>query len=144
MFLTVTLNAALDVTYEVRRLAPGAMHRVGAPSERAGGKGINVARVLRALGETVCVTGFAGGLAGRAFRADLSSAAIPAELVTVVGETRRTVTVVETVTGEATLLNEPGPQPTNLWPTNRQPTNPRPAGPSTRGRSATPLSQRTP
>jgi tagatose 6-phosphate kinase len=112
MFLTVTLNTALDVTYEVGRLAPGAMHRVGSPSERAGGKGINVARVLHALGESVCVAGFAGGPAGEAVRADLSAAAIPAELVPVAGETRRTVTVVETSTGEATLLNEPGPDVT--------------------------------
>jgi fructose-1-phosphate kinase PfkB-like protein len=36
MFLTVTLSTALDVTYEVERIAPGAMHRVGSPSERAG------------------------------------------------------------------------------------------------------------
>ena len=64
MILTVTLNAALDVTYEVRRLTPGAVHRVGAPAARAGGKGVNVARVLHALGETVHVTGFAGRLSG--------------------------------------------------------------------------------
>ncbi|MGI8330284.1 1-phosphofructokinase family hexose kinase [Actinomadura scrupuli] len=112
MFLTVTLNAALDVTYEVRRLAPGAVHRVAAPAARAGGKGINVARVLHALGEPVRVTGFAGGPAGEALRADLAAAAVPADLVPMAGETRRTVTVVETGTGEATLLNEPGPHVT--------------------------------
>jgi tagatose 6-phosphate kinase len=96
MFLTVTLNTTLDVTYEVGRLDPGAMHRVGSPRARAGGKGINVARVLHALGERVCVAGFAGGPAGQAVRAELAAAAIPAELVPVAGETRRTVAVVET------------------------------------------------
>jgi tagatose 6-phosphate kinase len=109
MFLTVTLNTALDVTYEVGRLDPGAMHRVGSPRARAGGKGINVARVLHALGERVCVAGFAGGPAGQAVRAELAAAAIPAELVPVAAETRRTVAVVETATGDATLFNEPGP-----------------------------------
>ena len=45
MFLTVTLNTALDVTYEVGRLDPGAMHRVGSPRARAGGKGVGLNHV---------------------------------------------------------------------------------------------------
>lgn len=110
VFLTVTLNTALDVTYPVDRLQPGVTHRTGPPRVRAGGKGVNVARVLRALGEDVLVAGFAGGTAGTAFRADLAAAGLPAELVPVAGETRRTVTVLEESTGEATLFNEPGPQ----------------------------------
>ncbi|MEU4540336.1 hypothetical protein AB0G15_36405 [Streptosporangium sp. NPDC023825] len=44
--VTVTLNAALYVTYEVEALVPNATHRVTAVHHRAGGKGVNVARVL--------------------------------------------------------------------------------------------------
>ena len=46
MILTLTLNAALDVSYEVDALVPGTSHRVRAVRQRAGGKGINVARIL--------------------------------------------------------------------------------------------------
>ncbi|RZS44837.1 tagatose 6-phosphate kinase [Herbihabitans rhizosphaerae] len=107
MILTVTLNLALDVTYEVPRLVPHHSHRVNAVHARAGGKGINVARVLRRLGETAVVTGFAGGATGSAVRADLVE--VIDALVPVAGETRRTVAVVSTADGDATVLNEPGP-----------------------------------
>jgi tagatose 6-phosphate kinase len=109
MFLAVALNPALDVTYEVPRLDPGATHRVGRPRVRAGGKGVNVARVLHAVGETAHVIGFAGGRAGQAVEEELTAAGVAATLVPVAGETRHTVTVVETAIGVATLLTEPGP-----------------------------------
>src|SRR5689334_18163424 len=112
MFLAVSLNPALDVTYEVTRLGPGETHRVGRPRVRAGGKGVNVARVLHAVGEPVHVIGFAGGQTGQAVEDELTAAGVAATLVPVAGETRRTVTVVETATGVATLLNEPGPSVT--------------------------------
>jgi len=107
--LTVTLNAALDLTYQVPRLNPGQMHRVAAPQVRAGGKGVNVARVLHALGEAVCVTGFAGGAPGDALRAALRADGIAEDLVPIAAATRHTVTVVDSELGEATLLNEAGP-----------------------------------
>ncbi|ONI80031.1 hypothetical protein ALI144C_23845 [Actinosynnema sp. ALI-1.44] len=96
--LTVTLNAALDVTYRVEALRPGHAHRVHDVHTRPGGKGVNVADVLTQLGEPVTATGFAGpGLA----------AELPG-FVPVTGQSRRTVTIVAPDTG-ATLLNEPGP-----------------------------------
>lgn len=110
MILTVTLNAALDVTYTVERLHPHRTHRVQQVRQRAGGKGINVARVLRALGQPTVVTGLAGGRTGEAIREDLAVAGLPDELVPVAGESRRTVAVVSTQDGDATLFNEPGPR----------------------------------
>lgn len=58
VLLTVTLNTALDITYHVPALIPHASHRVESVTERAGGKGLNVARVLSALGHDTVVTGF--------------------------------------------------------------------------------------
>ncbi|MFJ2374743.1 1-phosphofructokinase family hexose kinase [Streptomyces sp. NPDC087769] len=136
MILTVTLNTALDLTYGVPELVPHASHRVSEMSERPGGKGLNVARVLSALGHRTVVTGFAGGATGAVLRellADLSpqepaddpggtdapepgaapAATAPAPitdaLVTVAGNTRRTIAVVDRTTGDTTQLNEPGP-----------------------------------
>ncbi|MFI6151251.1 1-phosphofructokinase family hexose kinase [Kitasatospora sp. NPDC051170] len=110
MILTVTLNAALDVTYEVDRLLPGASHRVERVHERAGGKGINVARVLAALGRPAAVTGLAGGATGSLLRQELHAAGLRDDLVAVAGDSRRTVTVVSRADGEATVFNQPGPR----------------------------------
>ncbi|MEV0972554.1 1-phosphofructokinase family hexose kinase [Microtetraspora glauca] len=109
MILTVTLNAALDVTYEVDGLVPNSSHRVTAVHQRAGGKGVNVARVLASLGADVRVTGLAGGRTGAEIAGDLSRAGIPARFGTIEGDSRRTVTV---VSGDATVFNEPGPSVT--------------------------------
>ncbi|MCQ4046389.1 1-phosphofructokinase family hexose kinase [Streptantibioticus rubrisoli] len=111
MILTVTLNAALDVTYRVPRLEPHTTHRVREVVERPGGKGLNVARVLAALGHDTTVTGLVGGRTGEALRALLRQAApgVADALVTVAGDTRRTVAVVDGTSGDTTMFNEPGP-----------------------------------
>ncbi|MEU1480743.1 1-phosphofructokinase family hexose kinase [Streptomyces sp. NPDC005760] len=110
MILTVTLNTALDITYRVRSLRPHTSHRVTDVVERPGGKGVNVARVLAALGHEVTVTGFTGGATGRIVQDRLS--AVPGlvdALVPVTGPTRRTIAVVDEESGDTTQLNEPGP-----------------------------------
>ncbi|MFF2504982.1 1-phosphofructokinase family hexose kinase [Streptomyces sp. NPDC058067] len=110
MILTVTLNAALDITYDVPALRPHASHRVTEVTERPGGKGLNVARVLAALGHDVTVTGFAGGATGRTLREQLADTpGVRDALVPVAGPTRRTIAVVDAMTGDTTQLNEPGP-----------------------------------
>uniref|UniRef100_UPI0007659475 1-phosphofructokinase n=1 Tax=Streptomyces scabiei TaxID=1930 RepID=UPI0007659475 len=109
MILTVTLNTALDITYRVRELRPHATHRVTDVTERPGGKGLNVARVLAALGHEVTVTGFAGGATGRALRDRLThTPGVVDALLPVEGATRRTVAVAD-ASGDTTQLNEPGP-----------------------------------
>ncbi|SEG30894.1 tagatose 6-phosphate kinase [Actinacidiphila yanglinensis] len=113
MIITVTLNSALDVTYRVPSLIPHATHRVTEAVERPGGKGVNVARVLAALGHRTTVTGFAGGPAGDELRRRLATVPdahrITDALVPVAGLTRRTVGVVDAATGDTTMFNEPGP-----------------------------------
>ncbi|WSQ10077.1 1-phosphofructokinase family hexose kinase [Streptomyces sp. NBC_01231] len=110
MILTVTLNTALDITYRVGSLRPHASHRVTDVTERPGGKGVNVARVLAALDHEVTVTGFVGGATGRSVREGLT--VVPGlvdALVPVGGPTRRTIAVVDEQSGDTTQLNEPGP-----------------------------------
>jgi tagatose 6-phosphate kinase len=110
VILTVTLNTALDITYRVRSLRPHTSHRVTDVAEQPGGKGLNVARVLAALGHEVTVTGLAGGATGRVIQDRLT--AVPGvvdALVPVTGASRRTIAVVDEQTGDTTQLNEPGP-----------------------------------
>jgi tagatose 6-phosphate kinase len=109
MILTVTLNLALDVTYHAERVEWHAGNRVTGVERRAGGKGVNVARVLRALGHETVVTGFVGGATGDAARSELASARLHDALVPIAGETRRTLVVVDDERGDATGFWEPGP-----------------------------------
>ncbi|MFJ5712110.1 1-phosphofructokinase family hexose kinase [Streptomyces sp. NPDC093105] len=109
MILTVTLNTALDVTYEVPALVPHASHRVARSAERPGGKGVNVARVLAALGHETVVTGFAGGPTGDRLRELLAPVpGLTDALVATEAATRRTLAVVDTGAGDATQFNEAG------------------------------------
>ncbi|WP_369247453.1 1-phosphofructokinase family hexose kinase [Streptomyces sp. R41] len=111
MILTVTLNTALDITYRIRSLRPHTSHRVTEVTERPGGKGLNVARVLAALGHEVTVTGFTGGATGRAVQDQLThTPGVVDALIPVTGSTRRTIAVVDATTGDTTQLNEPGPE----------------------------------
>ena len=110
MIITVTPNAALDVTYEVDELKLHQSHRVRAVHQRAGGKGVNVASVLVLMGCEVVAMGFAGGMTGAQIKADLEMRGVPHRLVDCDGESRRTINVVSGVQGEATIFNEPGPE----------------------------------
>ncbi|MGA4990331.1 1-phosphofructokinase family hexose kinase [Nonomuraea bangladeshensis] len=113
MILTVTLNMALDVTYQVPAVEWDGVNRVGEVHRRAGGKGVNVARVLAALGREVLVTGLAGGPTGQAIEDDLRAAELPGAVFAVAGDSRTTLAVSETGERPATtLFNEPGPEVT--------------------------------
>ncbi|MBA0053902.1 1-phosphofructokinase family hexose kinase [Streptomyces sp. AJS327] len=113
MIQTVTLNAALDLTYRVARLEPRGSHRVREVLQRPGGKGVNVARVLGALGHPTTVTGFAGGATGTVLR-DLLAAepGVTDALTPIGGDTRRTIGVADRAAGDTTQFNEPGPHVT--------------------------------
>ena len=59
MFVTLTPNPALDRVLRLSApLTPRELHRVGTVREQAGGKGVNVSRVLRALGAEVATGRF--------------------------------------------------------------------------------------
>ncbi|MDQ6772123.1 MAG: hexose kinase [Candidatus Dormibacteraeota bacterium] len=108
--LTVTLNAALDLTYEVDQVDWHGANRVRAVHALAGGKGVNVARVLQALGWEVAVAGLAGGPTGAAIRQGLAESGLLDLLVEIAGESRRTLVVADAGRSQAALFNEPGPQ----------------------------------
>lgn len=107
--LVVALNPALDITYELPRVDWAGVNRPATVATRPGGKGLNVARVLLALGADVLVTGLTGGQAGDAVRAALTAAGIRAAFTEIAGQTRRTVAVVDAGRGQTALFNEPGP-----------------------------------
>ena len=108
MILTVTPNPAIDLTYTVPALALGNTQRVAAARSRAGGKGVNVARVAHQLSLAVFVVAPVGGHSGLEFARELETSGLPHELVPVRAATRRSVALVETDSGRTSVLNERG------------------------------------
>ena len=64
MIYTVTLNPAMDCVMQLDDLVPGRTNRASGAFYSAGGKGINVSRVLRSLGTDSILTGFLAGFTG--------------------------------------------------------------------------------
>lgn len=108
MILTVTPNPALDETYFLDRLAVGQTNRVAAPQSRAGGKGINVARILHSQGVAVHAVATRGGPRGDALARDLATSGIDHTLVPVLADTRRSFALVDRADHETTIVNERG------------------------------------
>lgn len=113
MILTVTPNPALDLTWHVDRLTLGETHRTDAGAARAGGKGINVARVAHRQGASVLAVATAGGRSGVEFAAELGASGVPHRLVPVVGATRQSVAIVDRALGDTAVVNERGITPTD-------------------------------
>lgn len=114
MILTVTPNPALDSTITLDHLDVGESHRVPPAVTRAGGKGINVARVLLQKGFDTLAVAPVGEEDFREFKHDLG--AIPSLLLPVPGRARRSTAIVEQGSGRTTVLNESGRTvPANTW-----------------------------
>jgi len=113
VILTVTPNPALDLTWHVDRLTEGGTHRADAGVARAGGKGLNVARVAHAEGAEVLAVTTAGGRVGEEFSAELRASGVPHVLVPVAADTRRSIAVVDETLGDTTIINERGVNPTD-------------------------------
>lgn len=109
LVVTVTPNPALDMTWHAARLAHGETHRVDAARVRAGGKGLNVARVAAQQGASVLAVATCGGATGAEFAAELEASGIPHVLVPVTAATRRSVAIVDD--RDATVFNERGEDP---------------------------------
>jgi 1-phosphofructokinase/tagatose 6-phosphate kinase len=110
MIVTVTMNAALDRTLTVPNLKLGQRHRASAGLTLAGGKGINVARALKALDVPVVATGLAGGRTGTRLVEELTGESILNDFVHIEGESRTSTMVVDPTGGSSTEIYEWGPQ----------------------------------
>jgi len=110
MIITVTLNAAIDKTLAVPNFRLGRRHRAVEQTSMAGGKGVNVARALKALGQPVIATGVAGGPTGTRIIEQLTEEAILNDFVRIREESRMSTAVVDPTSGEQTEINERGPE----------------------------------
>ncbi|KRA24937.1 hypothetical protein ASD65_11230 [Microbacterium sp. Root61] len=108
MILTVTPNAAVDVTIRVEDAAWGESNRVRPSTRRAGGKGLNVSRVLSQMHEDTRAITAVGQDDLAFFSRDLVG--VPHALVPAPGvRTRRSLAIVEDPGARrVTLFNEVG------------------------------------
>jgi 1-phosphofructokinase family hexose kinase len=109
VIVTVTMNAAIDRTLTVPNFQVGQRHRASASLTLAGGKGINIARALKALQVPVVATGLAGGRTGTRIVEELTAEAILNDFVRIRDESRTSTAVVDPMTGSFSEINEWGP-----------------------------------
>lgn len=108
MILTVALNPAVDKICRLTTLAPGQVNRLTWVKDAAGGKAVNVAKVLRQFHMPVAAVGFLGGRCGRFIQEALEQRGVECHFTQVEAETRTTVNLLEKG-GRVTELLEPGP-----------------------------------
>ena len=65
MIYTVTLNPSIDYIVRLDKVEVGSVNRMDSDDKFAGGKGINVSRVLKRLDIPNTATGFIGGFTGK-------------------------------------------------------------------------------
>ncbi|TFD85579.1 hypothetical protein E3T61_17490 [Cryobacterium lactosi] len=102
------LSPALDVTYTVPALVPGGIHRPGVVIKLAGGKSLNVARALAALGQPVHAIAPLGGSIGSMIIEQLAASPIRLTAVNTDTQTRFCVTVADTTAASLTEFYEHG------------------------------------
>lgn len=108
--VTVTLNAAIDKTYYMNGWSTGTVMRVDRIHATAGGKGLNVSRVLHQLGhQEVIATGFTAGYNGQFIVRAAENEGFGTDFVTIEGESRVCLSIVDEVNGTFTEALEPGP-----------------------------------
>jgi 1-phosphofructokinase family hexose kinase len=110
MIVTVTLNTAIDKTLSVPNFRLGRRHRTVEQTTMPGGKGVNVARVLKTLGAPVIATGLAGGATGTRIVDQLTQLSVLSDFVRIGEESRTNTAVIDPTNGEQTEINERGPK----------------------------------
>ena len=110
MIYTVTLNPAIDKTAVIPDFTAGKVNRISSLREDAGGKGINVSKCLKALGEPSVAAVILAGDAGKHLEELIRAEGLEVLAVEAKGQTRTNLKIIATQLGQNTDINEPGPQ----------------------------------
>jgi len=109
MISTITLNVSVDKAYVINQLMKGEVMRVLKCTNTPGGKGLNVARVIKLCGEDVLATGMVGGFAGAYVEDMLRLQKVPCDFLHTAAETRSCINLLES-DGTSTEFLEAGEQ----------------------------------
>jgi len=110
MIYTITLNPALDRTLWIQKVRDDVSNRILEEKSFAGGKSIDVSKVLKNLGVDNIALGFVGGFAGRELEGRLLNEGVDSDFVSVSGETRTNIIIHETETGKQLAFSARGPE----------------------------------
>jgi tagatose 6-phosphate kinase len=110
MIITVTLNASIDRTMVINNFQTGKINRCDQPLELPGGKGLNVTRALKSLGQNVTATGFIGGKSGEKLEQLMDEEGINYDFLRIAGNTRYCFAILDKQQNTLTEINENGPQ----------------------------------
>ncbi|RKZ34112.1 1-phosphofructokinase [bacterium] len=109
MIYTITLNPALDRTFYVNEIKPLESIKVIREERYAGGKGIDVSRVIEQLGGESIALGFLGGYAGKEMEGRLLNEGVVSNFTRIRAETRTNIIVHVLDNGEEFRFNCSGP-----------------------------------
>ncbi len=112
MIYTITMNPALDRTIEVDGLVLDDANRILSDVRYAGGKGIDVSRVVNELGGETIALGLVGGYTGLELEGRLVNEGVLCDFTRIAGENRTNIILVDKKEGRQYLLNAPGPRVT--------------------------------
>lgn len=108
LIATITLNPSIDKRYIIGTLEKGKVMRTSKVINTAGGKGLNVSRVLKDIGSNVLATGFLGDHNGRFIEERLKDYKIKCEFQWIKDSTRCCIAILDDE-GNQTEILEPGP-----------------------------------
>lgn len=108
MILTVTMNPSVDISYPLATLDINTVNRVSGVHKEAGGKGLNVARVIKQSGNNVLATGVIGGILGEYILSHLTAVGISHDFYPIAQESRNCIAILHQ--GMQTEILEPGPE----------------------------------
>lgn len=107
MIVTITLNPSIDISYPLPEFKLDTVNRVTEVRKTAGGKGLNVTRVLKQLDADVLASGLLGGCLGDSIKTELSESNIKHSFAQINGETRNCIAILHE--GKQTEILESGP-----------------------------------
>lgn len=107
MILTVTMNPSVDMSYILDPFKVDTVNRVSEVSKTAGGKGLNVTRVLHQLQDDVISTGIIGGFMGAFIEKNLENDHISSSFYHTNKESRNCIAILHE--GKQTEILESGP-----------------------------------
>ncbi len=110
MIYTITLNPALDRNIWIKKIKHDDSNRIQKEERFAAGKGIDVSRVLTALGIKNKALGFLGGFDGDEMEGRLINEGISCDFTRISGETRTNIVIYDMEKESQTIFSAPGPE----------------------------------
>ncbi len=110
MIYKITLNPALDRTLWIKKIQPDESNRIELEQRYAGGKGIDVSKVLTTLGIGNSALAFVGGFAGEELEGLLVNHGVACDFIRISSETRTNIIVDDMSTGTQTVFSAGGPE----------------------------------